>query len=54
MYDMYMKGRGKMFKKGGGRKNKSQHVSVIDGVGINGPMSIIVSLFIYLCNIMLL
>ena len=54
MYDMYMKGRGKVYKKGGGRKNKSQHVSVIDGVGINGPMSIIVSLFIYLCNIMLL
>ena len=57
MYDMYMKGRGKgnkIYKKGRGRKNMSQHVSVIDGVGINGPMSIIVSLYLYYVYIMLL
>ena len=50
MYDMYIKSRNniKPYSKVGGRKNKSHHVSVIDGVGINGPMSIIVSLYIYI------
>ena len=58
MYDTYIHGRNniKTFARADKRKNQSHHVRVIDGVGINGPMSIIVSYMfkynIYIYNAM--